>query len=222
MKHLLAHLRSAGTPGLYRKGTSVFFQGEIPRHVVILLDGVVRAYMITNEGDEAIINLYGKGSILPIAWLTGQSTTALFNYEAVSDTRVLKVSREVFAAAIAASHEAQEEYIETLSKSHSSLLLRITGLSQPRAVEKICYTLYFLMFRYGLERENNTYEIDLKLTQGMLAQLIGQTRESTAKNLKTLKEAGVVTCTTSTYTVNKQRLEQYLGEESFRELNLRT
>lgn len=43
------------------------------------------------------------------------------------------------------------------------------------------------MFRYGIERQAGTFEIDLKLTQSMLANLRGQTRESTAKNLKFLK-----------------------------------
>ena len=54
----------------------------------------------------------------------------------------------------------------------------------------------------------------------MLAGLIGQTRESTAKNLKLLKDAGVVDYTSSTYTVNKARLEAYLGEDAFRNLSL--
>lgn len=221
MKQLLSRIRDVGIPGLYRKGSSLFFQGEVPRQVVLVLDGVVRAYTITSEGEEAIINLYGKGSVLPLAWLTDQATTALFNYEAVNDVRVLKVSKDLFNTILRTDLEAQKDFIDTVSKSQASLLLRITGLSQPRAAEKICYTLYFLVFRYGLERGNDMYEIDLKLTQGMLAQLIGQTRESTAKNLKVLKEAGIVDYTTSTYTVNKKRLEQYLGEETFRELDLK-
>lgn len=222
MKQLLPRLREVGIPALYRKGSSLFFQGEVPRHATVILDGVVRAYTITSEGEEAIINLYGKGGVLPMAWLTNQASTALFNYEAVNDVRVLKIPKQLFTELIHSDIELQKEFVEILSRSQASLLLRVTGLSQPRAVEKICYTLYFLMFRYGLERSEDRYEIDLKITQGMLAQLIGQTRESTAKNLKTLKTAGVVDYTTSTYIVNKRRLEQFLGEETFRELNLRT
>lgn len=213
-------IRKVGVPALYRKGASLFFQGEVPRHAVIILDGVVRAYTITAEGEEAIINLYGKGSILPVAWLNSQTSTALFNYEAINDVRVMKISKADFHKILDSNSEYQKEYIDYLSNSHASLLLRVTGLSQPRATEKICYSLYFLLFRYGIEREQDVYEIDLKITQGMLAQLIGQTRESTAKNLKTLKEAGIVNYVTSTYFVNKKKLEQYLGEDSFRELEL--
>ena len=220
MKQLLSHLRTVGTPSIYRKGSSIFFQGEIPRFAVIVLDGVVKAYTINHDGDEAIVNLYGKGSIIPISWVNSQSSVALFNYDAVNDVRVLKLKRSDFHDAINSSAEFQKEYLDHMLQTQTSLMLRVTGLCQARANAKICYTLYFLLFRYGLEKSPGVFEIDLKITQSMLANLIGQTRESTAKNLKTLKEAGVVDYTSSTYFVNKPKLEQYLGEDSFRNLEL--
>ena len=220
MKQLLSHLRAVGTPSIYRKNASMFFQGEIPRFVTVILDGVVKAYTINPEGEEIIVNLYGRGAILPTAWVNNESTTALFNYDAVNDVRVLKIKKSDFYDAIDSDAALQREYMEYLMKSQAELLLRVTGLSQSRAAEKICYTLYFLLFRYGLERGNDTYEIDLKLTQSMLASLIGQTRESTAKNLKVLKEAGVVDYTSSTYVVNKRKLESYVGEDAFRNMSL--
>lgn len=220
MKRLTAHLRSVGTPVLYREGSTIFFQGEVPRQAVIVLDGVVRAYTITPDGNETIITLYGKNAILPIAWATNQAANALFNYDAVNDVRALKIPKNELQHLIDENPVFQKEYLEYIAKNQAALLLRITGLCQSRAAEKICYTLYFLMMRYGIPRENDDYVIDLKITQHMLASLIGQTRESTAKNLKTLKEAGVVDYTSATYTVNKPRLEKYLGEDSFRNLEL--
>ncbi len=219
MKQLLSHLRTVGTPSIYRKGASLYFQGEIPRFTTIILDGVVKAYTISPEGDETIVNLYGKGSIIPMAWINNQASTALFNYEAVNDVRVLKVNKQDFLTALD-QPELQREYLDLMSQSQAGLLLRVTGLCQSRATEKICYTLYYLLFRYGLERAGGMYELDLKLTQSMLASLIGQTRESTAKNLKTLRDAGIIDYSSSTYMVHKQKLENYLGEDSFRNLEL--
>lgn len=220
MKQLMLHLRTVGTPHTYRKNASIFFQGEVPRFLTLILDGVVKAYTISTDGEETIVNLYGRGAILPTAWVNNESGIALFNYDAVNDVRVIKVSKSDFYHAIDSHPEMQREYLEYMMKSQAELLLRVTGLSQSRAAEKICYTLYFLIFRYGIDRGGDTYEIDLKLTQGMLANLIGQTRESTAKNLKLLKESGIVDYTSSTYTVNKRKLEAYLGEDAFRNLSL--
>ena len=220
MKQLLSHLRTVGTPSIYRKGSSIFFQGEIPRQAVVILDGVVKAYTISPDGDESIINLYSKGSVIPVAWVSDQSSVALFNYDAVNDVRVLKVNKNDFAEAINNNPQLQKEYLDHTLQSKAGLMLRITGLVQARASSKICYTLYFLMFRYGIERSPGVYEIDLKITQSMLANLIGQTRESTAKNLKALKELEIIEYTGSTYFVDKVKLEQYLGEDSFRSLEL--
>ncbi|HEY0964919.1 MAG TPA: Crp/Fnr family transcriptional regulator, partial [Candidatus Saccharimonadales bacterium] len=208
------------TPVVYRKGERLFVQGEIPTYATAILGGAVRAYTITPEGEENIVYLYGRGSIIPLAWLAGQAPGALFHYEAINDTRVLKIPKDSFIETVYDDIDLLKGFLHLVSQSQASLLLRVTGLTQPRAVEKICYALYFLMFRYGIKRTDGSYKIDLKLTQGMLAQLIGQTRESTAKNLKTLEQAGVVSYSGSTYTVHKHRLEQFLGEDSFQKLNI--
>lgn len=218
MKQLLAHLKSIGTPSIYRKGSSIYFQGEVPRHAIIVLDGIVKSYTISADGDETIITLYGRGAILPTAWINNQSSTALFNYDAVNDVRVIKIEKNALTSAINTNPTYLREYLGYMSASQAALMLRITGLAQSRAIEKICYTLYFLAFRYGIDKGGSRFEIDLRLTQGMLASLIGQTRESTAKNLKILKDAGVVDYDSATYVVNKAKLEAYLGEDSFRNL----
>ncbi len=219
MKQLLSQLRNVGTPSIYRKGSSLYFQGEVPRFAIIILDGVVKSYTINHDGDEAIVNLHGKGSLIPLAWMNDQTSVALFNYDAVNDVRVLKINKEDFLEALN-TPALMREYLDHIVRSQAGSMLRITGLCQSRANAKICYTLYYLMFRYGIEKQSGVFEIDLKLTQSMLANLIGQTRESTAKNLKLLKQSGAVSYVNSTYFIDKSKLEQYLGEDSFRSLEL--
>lgn len=219
MNRLLSQLREIGTMTTYRKQERLFSQGEVPSHACFILGGVVRAYTITPEGDEQIVYLYSRGSAIPLAWLTAQAHTALFHYEAVNDVRTLRVSKEHFQQTVYSDLDLMKEFLHLVSQSQASLLLRITGLVQPRAAEKICYTLYLLMFRYGLRQGHDSYKIDLKLTQDMLARLIGQTREGTAKNLKLLEQAGVVTRANSSYIVHKRQLEAFLGEDSFQDLN---
>ncbi len=138
MKQLLSQLREVGTPTLYRKGSSLYFQGEVPRYAVIILDGVVKAYTISREGNETIVHLYGKGSILPLAWVNSQSPTALFNYEAVNDVRCLKLKRDDFLHTMSEKPEYLREYLDYMVHNQASMLLRNTGLSQSRAIERIC------------------------------------------------------------------------------------
>jgi CRP-like cAMP-binding protein len=99
---------------------------------------------------------------------------------------------------------------------YTSLQLRITALEQSSAAEKIALTLYYLIFRHGEEIKPGLYAIQIKMTQSMIASLVGLTRESTAVNLKFLKKKGIVSYGNFNYTVNKSSLERFVGEDSFK------
>lgn len=218
MKELLSRLKSVGQPILYRKGSSIFFQGEVPSHALLILDGAVKAYTISDEGTESIAHLFGAESFVPAGWLNNQSPTALFNYDALNDVRAIKFKRIDLFEALESSHQCEKEYRENLARDQAGLLLRIAGLTRSRAADRICHVLYYLMFRYGKEKTDDVFEIDLKISQETLAKLIGQTRESTTKNLITLKKLGIVKYSSSSYTVRKSELEAYLGEDGFRNI----
>ncbi len=218
MNGLSVHLRKVGTMTTYRKGDRLFFQGEQPQHALFILSGTVKASTTTPEGDENIVSLYSKGQILPLAWLTGHSSIALFHYEALNDIHAIRVSKELFHTTVYADTELLQEFLHLVSRSQADLLIRVAGLIQPQAIEKICYILYLLTLHYGIEQDDGSYKLDLKLTQGMLARFIGQTRESTAKNLKIIEETDIITHRKSTYLIYKDRMEQYLNEQSFHDM----
>lgn len=203
-----------------KKGANVLFQGEIPRKAMIVRDGVVRAYTITSGGEERVVALYGKGDILPLTWVLGETTNSLFYYDAVTEARLMTFTKADFHEVVNNNVEAMQGVLRFVGSQYTALLLRITGLEQSRAIEKIGFTLYYLLFRYGTEKKPGVYLINMKLSQLMISNLVGLTRESSTKNLKVLKDKGIISYTSSTYTVNKLKLEQFLGEDSFRDLTL--
>lgn len=220
MDALIQQLRPFGTMRVVKKGGNIFFQGEVPRKAMIVRDGVIRAYTITSSGEERVVALFGRGDVFPLSWILGETTNSLFYYDAVSEARLMSVSRDDFMDAITDNPAAMSSLLSFVATQYTSLMLRITGLEQSRAVEKIGFTLYYLLFRYGIEKKPGLYTINLKLSQLMIANLVGLTRESSTKNLKILKDKGIITYQSSLYTVNKQKLEQFLGEDSFRDISL--
>lgn len=202
-----------------KAGTPMLFQGEVPRHVYIVLQGLVRAYTISSNGDEQIIGLYGKGDVFPLSFAIGDVTTALFYYEALSDAHLLEVDVTTFEHELATNQAATRGLLSHIGREYTTLMLRITALGQARTVEKLAYTFYYLQFRYGLERDDGWYELDIKLTQSALASLIGQTREGTARNLKTLVEKQIIHYKTSQYFVHREKLLSFLGEDAFRDIS---
>lgn len=103
---------------------------------------------------------------------------------------------------------------------YTSLLLRVTGLEQSRAIEKIGFTLYYLLFTRGKEFKPGIYRIDVRLSHALFGSLVGLTRESTAKNMKLLRDKKIIDYASFTYTVDKAKLEAFLGEDGFRDLTI--
>lgn len=220
MNLLIEKLRPTSQIRLFKKGSAILFQGEIPRKAFIIRDGVVRAYTVKTSGEESTIALFTKDDIFPLSWLLDTTSNSLFYFEAVSDVRVMSVSKEDFNKIVLKSTEKLTEMLRYVNEQYTSMLVRITGLSQSRAIEKISFTFYYLLFRYGIKSPGDMHQINLKLNHLMIANLTGLTRESTTTNLKVLKEKGVIAYTRSSFSVNKKKLENFIGEDGFRELNL--
>ncbi len=216
---LVSELREQGQMRTYRKGATILLQGEIPRQVHVVLDGLVRAYTISSNGEERYVGLYGKGDVFPLSFAIGEANSALFYYEGVSDCRVLSVEKATFDDALKNNHEVARDLLTHIGREYTGLMFRLTALAQARTIEKLAYSFYFLLFRYGIERDGGWYIIDMKLTQTMLGSLIGQTREGTARNLKDLVKTGVVRYKGSQYSVHREKLIAFLGEDSFRDIS---
>lgn len=218
MEDLLHELKPSGTFRTVQKGGNVLFQGEIPRSVMIIRSGVIRAYTITSSGEERTVALHGDGDIIPLTWVLGTTNNSLFYYEAVTDCRIFQVSRASFNEYLQAKPQRMQAMLQRTATIYASSLLRITGLEQSRAIEKIGFTLYYLLFTRGKETEPGVFKIDVRLSHALFGSLVGLTRESTAKNMKQLRDKGIIDYASFTYTVNKAKLEAFLGEDGFRDL----
>lgn len=205
----------------FKKGANIFFQGEVPRKGVMVADGVVRSYTIATSGEERTIAFFTKNDILPLSWLMETTTTSLFYYEAVTDVRVLQFSREDFRAQVLEDGDTLLSLFSSLSKDHTAAMLRINGLEQSRAEEKVAFTLYYLVFRYGVPEPNSPYHtIGITLRHATIASLVGLSRESTTKILGSLMKQEIIDYKSGTYRVNKDLLEQHIGEDAFRDVIL--
>lgn len=205
----------------YKKGANIFFQGEAPRRGVMVSDGIVRSYTITSSGEERTIAFFTKDDILPLSWLMETTSTSLFYYEAVSDVRTLQFSREDFKAQVLNDQDTLLSLFKTLSTDHTAAMLRINGLEQSRAEDKVAFTLYYLVFRYGIKSDESPFHvINMTLRHATIASLVGLSRESTTKILGTLQKKGIIDYSSGTYRVNKELLEGHIGEDAFRDVSL--
>lgn len=215
---IIAEIKPHATKRLFKKHSILLYQGEAPRMAYVLLEGIVKVYSINTAGEEQIATFQVKGDVFPAPWIFHKSASTLYYYEALTDCEVLVIPREELRSAILGRPQLLERTLDYFVTNYTSLLMRVTALEQSRAREKIMFTLYYLLFRYGTEIRPGIYRVDLALTHGVIASLVGLTRETTTTELSKLKAQKVVTYSAHNYTVNKTKLERLLGEDSFTDL----
>lgn len=201
-----------------KKRTILFYQGEVPRHAFIVVSGLIKVYSINPAGEERTVSLHAAGDLFPLPWIFGEASNTLFYYEALSDCELMTIDKTLLVETIEKKPALFRDVFQHVVNNYTGLLLRVTALEQSRAAEKIGFTLYYLLFHYGKERKPGIYDIDLNLTQPMIASLVGLTRETTAINLNLLKRKGIINYSSRRYSIDKSKLERFLGEDSFKDL----
>ena len=208
-----------GTHRSFKAKTPIIYQGEAPRNGYYIKSGIVKAYTLQSNGEEQIVSFYGPGDFFPLPWLFEKITTSIYYHEALEPCQLINVTRQDIKDHVWGNSQVKDGLLNKLVEDQAAYLMRITALEQSRAVEKILFTLYYLLYQFGKATNiENTYVIETKLTHATIAALVGLTRETTATELNKLKTKGVLSYSKKLYTVDRKKLEMVIGEDGFSEL----
>lgn len=217
---LLKPLLKNAVKRVVKAGDIIFYQGEAPRSACILKSGVVKVYNIISTGEEQLVNFQLPNEVFPTPWVFSKTTSVLYFYEALTDCELYLFPREDFLDYIKSDQKILITFLDYYVNNYIGAVMRITALEQPKAREKITYTMYYLVQRYGVHITPDKVQIRLQLTHQHIANLVGLTRETTAVEMKKLKEAGVVNYVKQKYVVSLRKLLDIMGEDNFKDLNL--
>lgn len=220
MKHVIGEVTKTATVRAYSAGSTVLYQGEVPRNVCVLKKGVVRVFGISAQGEEQIVTYHVAGEFFPSAWLFSKASGTLFFYEAVTDCEIALVNKDIFLESIYNSPAVSRALIDYLAVSYTSSLVRVNALEQPKARQKLLYTMLYLCQRYGRQHRQRI-RIELSLTHQALAGLVGLTRETTATEMNQLRKDKILTYANQIYDVNLDRLLDLIDEDSLRSISIK-
>lgn len=219
MQDLAAAVAPFATKRVFKKHSVLLYQGEVPRMAYVLQSGLVKMYGINNAGEEQIVAFHEPGDAFPGPWLFNKAPTTLHYYETLTNCTVLTLMRETLYDTMH-KPEFLQYTLDYFVANYTGLIMRVTALEQSRAREKIMFTLYYLLFRYGRKVDATHYAIRLPLTHKLLANLVGLTRETISNEVNKLKRQKVLQYKEHTYVVHRQKLEHMLGEDSFQGFTL--
>jgi len=177
----------------FKKGEIIIFQGEAPRNAFIIKSGIVKAYNLSVDGDEKPVAFYDKDNVFPASWVYGQSSSAVYYYEAFTpEVELYAIDKTEFLEFIKKRPELLYYELEMLLADQFGGSLRLNALQHSRASDKLLYTLHYLALVHGKNIDKSEVEIELDLTHQDFANLTGLTRETAATELSKLKKKKVI------------------------------
>lgn len=170
----------------YRRGETIFLDGEEGRGFYVVVTGKVKIYKLSPEGREFVLHVMGsEESFAEVPVFEGRSYPA--NAEAVEDTRVLFFPREALLRAIRRDPALAMNMLAALSARLREFAQKMEDLSLKDAPSRL--STYFLHLS---ARKQGSNELDLDIKKGLLASLIGAKPESLSRILARMNAQGII------------------------------
>jgi len=181
---IAAHF-SKGTLKQFLKGDIIVQGDEEPEGVYFIQSGYVKAYSISQLGQQNLLLIHGIHEIMPLPWaLDGPQKLGIF-YEAMSDVTVKRTSKAYLREAMGRNSWLTEEVLRQLVNAFTIYAQRIQSLGYRLPRERLIACLLDLNTRFGQRLGHNTV-IQAPITHQDIADSINMTRETASRALEQL------------------------------------
>lgn len=174
----------------YKKGQSIFFEGDTWDKLYIINKGKMKVYKYTKEGKEQILYLLSEGDSIGELNLFKRGKFE-FNGEALEDTSICILSKEDFDNILINNPSITFKILEKVHDRVINLENLVQMLSTKDVEARIGSLLLSLLEDFGREEEGNLI-IDLPINREDMGNFAGITRETVSRTLTAMEEAGVI------------------------------
>jgi CRP/FNR family cyclic AMP-dependent transcriptional regulator len=175
------------------KKDEVIVQGdEEPAGVFFIQSGYVKAYSISQLGQQNLLLIHGANEIMPLPWaLDGAQKLGIF-YKAMSSITVRRTSKDRLRAAMGSDSWLTEQIMRQLVNTFTVYAQRIQNLGYRQPRERVIACLLDLATRFGQHHKLGIM-IEVPITHQDIADSINTTRETASRALELLSSEDLVT-----------------------------
>lgn len=172
----------------YKKGEILVRADEDPSGIFYLTEGIVKQYAISARGEELIVNLFKPFAFFPMSWAINQTPNAYY-FEAETALEVWKAPREEAVNFVKTNPDVMFDLLSRVYKGTDGMLSRTVNLMSGEAYARVVTEIIITAKRFGKSHNRN---IELSISEKELANQAGMARETISREIKTLKEKGLV------------------------------
>ena len=204
-EHLAASLKHRSL----KKGEALFRKGDEGTSLYIVKSGSVKIVLPSDMGDEVTPAILSEGDVFgEMALLDGMPRSA--DVVALESSELLALNQKDFLAFLKGNETAIQSILSFLSMQLRKTDDLLEDAHFLNISTRLARRLVELSKKYGHQKEEGgPIQIDLRLTQNDLASIVGATRESINKELRILREKGLVSTEENIiHILNMEQLER--------------
>ncbi|MEZ7172957.1 Crp/Fnr family transcriptional regulator [Sporosarcina sp. OR05] len=195
------NLTNYGTTVSFKKNETVFHQNDHGEYVYLVKKGRVRLFLISPAGEEKALAIVGENGILGECSLSQDSR---YSTSAICASAVIlkKISRRDFISFISQEPDFIFQTLDMITKKYRLLCSQSLQLSYMKSLPRISALLIQLSQKYSEKIDDKKVQLTIQFTQQEMANLLGTTRVTVAKNIKWLEDQNYIIKKGKFYVIN--------------------
>jgi CRP-like cAMP-binding protein len=187
---IVAHF-SDGLLMSFEKSEAIIQAFDEPQGVYLIKSGFIKAYSISDSGNENLLLIHQAGDFIPLPWaLDGLHTTGL-RYEAMTDVTVLRTSKDRLRASMGVNTWLSQQIMNQVVGMLGLYTMRIQTLEYRTARQRVISELIHLAERFG-KHQHGEVLINAPITHQDIADSINMTRETASRALELLFKEKII------------------------------
>jgi CRP/FNR family transcriptional regulator, cyclic AMP receptor protein len=173
---------------LFQKKQTIFTQGDLADAVFYVQTGKVRLAVVSKTGKEATIGMLAEGDFFGEGSLAGQAIR-MCSATAMTDCAALRIEKKAMMEALHREHQVSDMFVAYLLarniRYEEDLVDQLFNSSEKRLARVL-----LLLARFGKEGTPET--VVPKISQEMLAEMIGTTRSRVSFFMNRFRKLGFI------------------------------
>jgi CRP/FNR family cyclic AMP-dependent transcriptional regulator len=209
VKTFLATVNGGRTVSRYQKNQAVFSQGDLADAVFYVQDGKVKVTVFSDLGKEAIVAIHGKEDFFGEGCLTGQPRR-LATVAAMTESVIMRLDKEAMVRVLHDEPAFSEMFLSYIltrnARVEADLVDQLFNSSEKRLAR-----LLLILANFG--KEGKPEPVIAKISQEMLAEMIGTTRSRVSVFMNKFRQLGFVEYNGGDLKVHTSLLNMILHEK---------
>lgn len=184
----LMRISSCKTGKIYKKGQSIFEEGEMLNGVYCVRDGVCKLSKLSENGKDQVVKLVVKGGLLGKRSLVSNETTNL-SAVALSDMEMCFIPKAEIMSDLQKNPNFTLDVLQKMATDLKTSERTLVDMAQKPVRQRMAETLLYVLENFGTDDDGY---LSIIISREDYASIVGTATESAIRILSQFKKEGFI------------------------------